>query len=250
MTKKPESNELSIIERAGDLELVVSECSITSTKGLSSFARSAKLVKGLRDLRNIIDQSMTEELMLLQGRTLGFRTDKDGKGGYPPEVVKDCAIEAILRGVTPTGNEFNIIAGRCYITKEGYQRLCSEFPGLSKLVVTKRPPQPMKNDHQIVECEASWDLNGERGSLVAEIPVRVNNGMGADAVLGKAHRKMLARVFEVVSGWHSSDIDLDELGSSPKRVSNTAARSTSSELASQIGAAESDQTERESAIAE
>ncbi|MFK5282891.1 hypothetical protein ACI3PL_25325, partial [Lacticaseibacillus paracasei] len=77
--------------------------------------------------------------MALQGNRLGFKTDKDKSGGYPESVVKNCLIEAVLLGIQPTGNQFNIIAGNMYPTKEGCGYLLNNFKGLSYNLVCSLP---------------------------------------------------------------------------------------------------------------
>ena len=49
-------------------------------------------------------------------------------------------------------------------------------------------------------CKASWKLNGTPDVMEAEIPVRINAGMGSDAILGKAERKMRARIYNRITG--------------------------------------------------
>lgn len=48
--------------------------------------------------------------------------------------------------------------------------------------------------------KATWLLHGKPDSLEVCIPVRVNSGMGADAILGKATRKILGRIHARITG--------------------------------------------------
>jgi hypothetical protein len=137
--------------------------------------------------------------MPLQGSSLGFRTDKDSQGGYPEAVVIECATEALLRGLRLTGNEWNIIGGRCYVAQAGCARLVSTYPGLTDLEHAPGVPV-MGNGGAIVEYTMRWKLDGVAMGMTRRIPVRVNGGMGMDAVLGKAKRKMLAAVYERLTG--------------------------------------------------
>jgi hypothetical protein len=120
-------------------------------------------------------------------------------------------MEAMIRGFQPIGNEMNIIAGRAYFTKEGFDRKVAQFPGLTDLEMF--PSVPVQKDGgALVGYHASWKLNGKVDSLICDvvkvneqpvdrrIPVRVNDGMGADAILGKATRKFLARIYKRISG--------------------------------------------------
>jgi len=181
------------------LEKVAQEASLATLEGQGRFQKMASLAEGITRLREMITPEIMAPVMALQGTPLGFRTDKDGKGGYSMPDVKEALIEAVLRGVYPVGNEFNIIAGRAYITREGMSRLVSEWPCLAKLEIDLGVPT-MKDGGAIVPCTAAWRLNGLPMTLTATIPVKVNAGMGADAILGKATRKILKRVHDRLTG--------------------------------------------------
>jgi hypothetical protein len=150
----------------------------------------------------------------LRGTTLGFLTDMDTKGAdqqYPIHVVRDCCTEALMRGFNLVGNEFNIIAGRFYGAKAGYERKVLEWPGLTHLLMEPAVPQA-GNGGALVAYVATWRLNGQQqclkcaqenvdGTIIDNrIPVKVNSGMGADAILGKAERKMYYRIYKRLSG--------------------------------------------------
>lgn len=161
------------------------------------------LGRGMNRLRELVREmpEFQNQLMELQGSALGFRTDKDKDGGYQWPVVAECFLEAAIRGARPTGNEFNIISERAYLTKEYFARRVQEFPGLSDLKLSPGVPTVKPNaTGAIVPYRAEWRLNGEAFNLEREIPIRVNSGMGADAILGKATRKILAAVYGRLTG--------------------------------------------------
>jgi hypothetical protein len=180
------------------MEAVIDQCSLQHMDGASQFEAMFKMAAGMRELRTLITEDAMKDVMELQNTSLGFRTDK-AQGGYPVDIVKDCVIEASLRGLRPVGNEFNIISGRMYVTKEGFSRLVREFPNLTDLKLSPSVPK-MKEGGAIVEFKATWRINGAADELSREFPVRVNNGMGADAIIGKATRKMLAAVYGQLTG--------------------------------------------------
>ncbi|MFW6118877.1 MAG: hypothetical protein ACOC7S_00925 [Planctomycetota bacterium] len=163
------------------------------------FKQAVALASGMNKLRQALTPQVMEPIMELQGSRLGFRTDKDRSGGYGLSVVREAVIEATLRGVRPVGNEFNIIAGNAYITKEGFTHLVRSYPGLTDYRDTFAVPKGHK-DGAVVHAEAEWKLNGKPQTLECDIPVRVNKNMGIDAILGKAKRKLLARVYARVTG--------------------------------------------------
>lgn len=190
------SREISKLDR---LEVITTECQMAKLATYGKFERAFRLAAGMAELQALITDEAMRPIMALAGSGLGFRTDKDTNGGYPVAVVRSCLIEAVLRGLNPIGNEFNIISGRCYVTKEGLARLVREYPGLSDLSLTIGVPKTM-NGGAIVEAAATWKLNGKDYQIRREIPVKVNSMMGADAILGKATRKLLSAVYQQITG--------------------------------------------------
>lgn len=196
---------LPVPASCAEIERVAQECSLVLAEADGKFERAFLMAAGIQRLRALIGPEEMGPIMALQGTPLGFRTDKDketnkdGGYGYPIDVVKEAVIEAVLRGVYPVGNEFNIIAGRCYITKEGYQRKVREYPRLTDLRIMLQIPL-MKAGGAVVPCSATWKVNGEPDTVERDIPVKVNLGMGVDAVLGKATRKLLASVWQRLTG--------------------------------------------------
>ena len=71
------------------------------------------------------------------------------------------------------------------MTKEGFQRLLSEYPGLTNLRVDIGVPVGAGDEGCLVPCKASWQLDGVSDSLECEkledadyrIPVRKNKAM-------------------------------------------------------------------------
>lgn len=191
--------------------LIESQVSALSNPAAGTFRRALQMSKAIADMRTLISKEVLSHIMPLQGSRLGFRTDKDQNGGYPAEVVKECLIEAVLNGAMPCGNEFNIIAGNAYLTREFFTRRLREWPGLTDLVIEMGVPA-VGNGGALVECRATWRLNGVPDSVHcrktadsdSRIPVRVNANAIVDATLGKAERKLRARVWAKLTGSASS----------------------------------------------
>lgn len=154
---------------------------------------------------------LMDDLMELMDTPLGFRTDrppgtmKDGKPipPYSKNQVADVLTIGLLRGFRITLNEINIIAGQFYGTKEGYERLLKDLPGLTDLRVDIGVPKMMGEKGSVIDCKASWKYHGKEGSLVCEggyaIPVKMNAGMGTDAAQGKATSKMYRRIYKIIT---------------------------------------------------
>ena len=190
-------------DTVGQLEAVVSECSLAVLEEHGKFQRTFMLAEGMKKLGEMITADMMQAIMALQGSGLGFKTDKDDKGGYPLEIVKRVTIEATLRGLNMIGNEVNIIGGNLYGTKNGMRRLVEEWPGLTHFRLHLAIPES-RGGNTVVDAVAYWTLGGVEQSLERRgkeaIPVRRNQGMGEDAIHGKAKRKMYAAVYEVLAG--------------------------------------------------
>ncbi len=193
-------------EEVGQLEAIVSECNLTVLEAQGNFQRTFMLAAGMKRIRDLITAEMMQSIMELQGSGLGFLTDKDKEGGYPLETVKQVTIEATLRGLNMVGNEVNIIAGRFYAAKSGLQRLVKEWPGLTNFRLHLGIPEA-RNGNTVVDALATWRLDRVEQSLERRgkeaIPVRRNAGMGEDAILGKAKRKMYAAIYELLAGMKS-----------------------------------------------
>ncbi|MDE2100899.1 MAG: hypothetical protein KGL39_26875 [Patescibacteria group bacterium] len=189
------------------LEEMAQKYSLASLDTKKRFACAVFLAEGIQALRRAVEPILPS-IMPLQNSTLGFLTDKRNEG-YPAGVVLECLVEAVLRGVYPVGNQFNIIAGKCYITKEGYELLVRNLPGLTDLRLEPGVPKGSTGG-AVVPYRASWKLEGKPNQLTAEIPVRLNAGMGADGAIGKATRKMLSRIYKLITGSEVTEGDLPE----------------------------------------
>jgi hypothetical protein len=221
-----------IVKASEAIEAALKECAITEIAKLSDMQQTIRLANGMKALREALsDDVMNEMIMPLQGNRLGFRTDKDGKGGYALGVVRDCLVEAMIRGARPIGNEFNIIAGNAYMTKEYFERMVRDFPGLTDLDLEIGVPAVSEKNPKsaVISIFATWKLNGHPFSMTCDrvetkdpetgevklkdtrIPIRVNEGQGPDAIIGKGRRKFFARLFERLSGLSVPDGDVDAI---------------------------------------
>ena len=182
---------------------------LTDDKG--AFSKAIAVANAMTQLRSMIDDEVLDAFMPLQGSALGFKTDKDATGGYKKDVVKEVMIEATLKGAQLVGNQVNILAGRFYATLQFFEHY---FRVIAKNHVTDLRLDPgvpkITAEGAIVHYKASWKLKGVADSLERDFPVKVNSGMGPDAILGKAKRKVLAAVYERVTGTVITDGDVQD----------------------------------------
>lgn len=210
-------------EALARVEAIVTEMAAAGGAGDSGhFGRAFRMAAAIRALGQAITSEMMQDIMALQGTGLGFLTDK-GTAGYPVDDVKTVAIEAALMGAHWVSNEFNIISARPYLTKNFFTRKLREFPGLTDLQLYPGVPVLMGEKGALVPYVATWRLNGEemrierlltklddKQELDQRICIKVNSGMGADAILGKAERKIKAAIYARLTGSDLTDGDVGD----------------------------------------
>lgn len=174
---------------------------------LVGFEKAYLIADAAGKLKALLTSEYMRPIMDLQNNRLGFKTDK--QDGYHESIVKNCLIEAVLTGVQPFGNQFNIIAGNCYITKEGFGYLLSHFPGLQYEILPSLPR--INGESAAIVMKITWTLNGNTQSRDLDVPVKVNKFMGTDAVIGKATRKARAWLYNTINGTEIADGDIGDL---------------------------------------
>jgi len=192
-------------------------------RGASTLAESLKLAIAIQELRAMLTKDVMAPVMAMMNTPLGFRTDRDpskqASDGrpltpYDEGVVKEAFIESMMRGFRLSGNEFNIIAGRFYPTKEGFYRKLTDnvtFPLLSAFKDSQEVPRVVQDRGAVVKCKATWLYNGAPDELECELAIRVNQTQGADAIIGKAQRKLYKRVHDRLAGTNTPDVaDADD----------------------------------------
>ncbi|HEY6143766.1 MAG TPA: hypothetical protein VIV55_10180 [Flavobacterium sp.] len=173
----------------------------------------------------VIDDCLTPEIMQpimrLQGSKLGFKTDKDlirnennqyVKGpGYPLEVVKNCFIEMSLIGLQPVFNQWNIIGGNSYVTKEGADILLKNIPYLQEfLIIHEEVNQSPDKKIASVKSKIKWVIDGEEHNQIVTHPVKSDAYTTLDSLVGKADRKTKIWLFNKIKGTCISDGDAED----------------------------------------
>jgi len=184
---------------------------VLSSDKLIGFKKAYLVAQAISDLKKLLTPEYMKPIMELQGTRLGFKTDKDKEGGYKVDVVQNCVIEAVLKGLQPTGNQFNIIAGNMYITQEGYGELLNKIPNLQKDISFENIRITPDKQSALVSSIINWSLKSEEAKKSLELNIKVNQYMGADAVVGKATRKARKWLFETITGVETSDGDVSDV---------------------------------------
>jgi hypothetical protein len=175
----------------------------------------------------IIDACLTPEIMepimRLQGSKLGYKTDLDRvknrntnqyeKGpGYPLDVVKNCFTEMSLIGLQPVFNQWNIIGGNSYVTREGGDVLLKNIPYLQEfLIIHEEVIQSADKITASVRSKISWTIDSLHHEQIVTFPVKSDAWTSFDSLIGKADRKAKIWLYNKIKGTSISDGDAEEV---------------------------------------
>lgn len=202
-------NENTLPEKLAGVaaQLNRSVLSVIGAKNIEGFEKTYLVAEATSQLKKALTTEYMKPIMELQGSKLGFKADKN----YPEETVKNCLIEAVLTGVQPVGNQFNIIMGNCYITKEGFGYLLKNIEGLSYEIIPQLPRIQTDKGSGAVVMKIRWTIEGKTNERDIDFAIKVNSAMGADAVIGKATRKARAWLHSTITNTEISDGDINDL---------------------------------------
>ena len=204
----------------------IAEHSLDFWKEVKPFSRSVQIATAMNQLREMLSGPILKQFVALKDTPLGFMTDKGMKDEnkqfkkYTDEQIRDALIEAALKGVYPVGNQFNIIQGRCYITKEGFYELLKRQKGLKYSITPDVPKVDHGAGKGFVTLTVEWTYNGEHHSETMPFVVKVQYGMEEDAVIGKATRKARAWLYQTITGIEVGDGEVDDPKPGPKNDPN------------------------------
>lgn len=176
----------------------------------------------------LTDQVVQKAFMPLMNTSIGFRTDRDpnkpNKKGerptpYDVNTVRDCIIDGVMMGLVPTGNQMNIIAGRCYPTKEGYTALLKKI-GCKYIIGKGQDQQRPEAAFAEIPCKINYEWNGEKGGYTYIATVKKDSYSSMDQLRGKAERQAKKSLYEFLTGCDFGEADED--GSTPIIAANNA----------------------------
>lgn len=185
---------------------------VITEKQLGGFEKAFQISQAIIELRGLLTPEYMKPIMALQGSSLGFKTDKDKTGGYPEEVVKNCLIDATLHGLSPYNNEFNIISGVYYATKQGLHTQLKNIPGLKYDIVCGFPKVNAEKTSAGVEAKVTWSVNGgPEQTKEVPIPIKIDQYSSVDAIQGKATRKARAWLYQTVTGRETPEGEVSDV---------------------------------------
>lgn len=123
------NNEIAVLNETQEKSLItaVDKCHLISEMKNNTL-KSLRLAQGQAELNKVLNvPEIANMIMFFQNSPLGFLTDKKDTGGYSQEIVILAAQEALTSGAYLHGNEFNIIASRCYFAQSFFVRKVREY---------------------------------------------------------------------------------------------------------------------------
>jgi len=206
-------------------KVIDAEISTVLSSNVNGFQKAFVMSSAIDIIKNQLSDEYMKPIMALQGSSLGFKTDQDTvkekvggkwvtkKGeGYPLEIVRECLIEAIFLGLEVTGNQFNIIGGNTYPTREGFGALLDKMSTLKKNFEYKNIQQPAGQKVAYVTVNITWQLDGDTAKKqTIEFPIKSNEYTSYDALIGKAERKAKRWLFNTIKGTDISDGDVNDI---------------------------------------
>lgn len=204
---------------AQNLEAVVAQTQSELGNAVGDVAQAIATARGIKAIREALSDEVMKYLMSLMNNPLGFKTDKtDGsKGFYHVDVVRNCLIAGFMRGAKVVGNEINIIASQCYLTKEFFERKLGQLSHVKDLrwqigtaargqktaamPATATWVDARDGQQHLYECVMTEGFDGR-------IQVNCYETSSPDELHGKAESKLLRRIYKQISG-----IDIPESAS-------------------------------------
>lgn len=173
---------------------------------------AAQIIKLLREA--LTDEVLDTIFMPLMNSKVGFRTDRDGKLNkktgkvntlYDKATVREAIIDAALIGLRPTGNQFNIISGTMYPTKEGYTSLLKKIG--AKYIIDYSQPTVDPQGFATFTCKINYEYKGDKNSFSVSATVRTDQYSSYDQLRGKAERRAKKALYEYLTGTDYGEAD-------------------------------------------
>lgn len=225
MCKTPEL-PATIVAAKEKFEVALRDASaIDIVNNFGAAFNAAKVITLLREA--LTEEVMEKVFMPLMNTKVGFRTDRDGKPDkngrvkppYEVATVREAIIDAAIIGLLPTGNQFNIISGTMYPTKEGYTALLKKIG--AKYIIDVQQDTSQNPAYAVFPCKVMYSFNGDKNSLTVQATVRRDQYSSNDQLRGKAERRAKKALYEYLTGTDYGDAD--ETSSRPNMVVDSVA---------------------------
>ena len=203
----------TIVEAQDKFEVALRNASaIDIVNNFGAAFTAAQVIMLLREA--LTDEVLDTIFMPLMNSKVGFRTDRDGKINrktgkvnelYEKDVVREAIIDAALIGLRPTGNQFNIISGTMYPTKEGYTSLLKKIG--AKYIIDYTQPTIDSQGFATFVCKINYEYKGDKNSFSVSATVRTDQYSSYDQLRGKAERRAKKALYEYLTGTDYGEAD-------------------------------------------
>lgn len=185
---------------------------------LNRLKRAMTMANAMKNLELALTADVMNRVKWLMNKPFGFMTDRGPHNPKAPEpysdyVVKQCVLHGLLRGFFPVDNEMNIIAGKFYPAKAGWERKLREIPGVSDINPRAGVPRT-EGGRQVVRIGFSWKINGakflltnEEGQPYRDYAINAYANSTADNIIGKALAKATRDAYLLSTGSTLSNLD-------------------------------------------
>ena len=218
-------NQLAVLDQnqEANLESAVNQCHLAASMKNNTI-KSLKLAYGQQQLNQVLNQpEVANVIMSLQNSAIGFLTDRKDHG-YDQKIVIQAAQEALTAGAFIHGNEFNIIAGRCYFAQSFFIRMVREyctknlikrhFEYSCKYIEMSGKQKKFKVTTKIFWCFPNKDRQEQTESYDL-------TGMSEDQVIGKAKKRAHQWLYnELTDNNYAAVPDEDETFDMPEQPKN------------------------------
>lgn len=211
-----ETTQLSVIAQAQQKwELACKEASgLQLFNNFSAAFTAVNMIKLLREA--LTDEVMVAVFMPLMNTKVGFLTDRNGKTNsrgeskqpYSISIVRDAIIDGVSIGLSPTGNQMNIIAERMYPTKEGYTSLLRRL-GVKYLLDVGYDKGSNSNFAEI-PVKITYEHENKKNGFSIVATVKKDSYSSHDQLRGKAERRAKRALYEYITGCDFGDADASE----------------------------------------
>ncbi len=202
------SQELTLVsktelESAKKIDNAVSQLLNSGLNGFALLKAKTKVVAMIKEEFKK-DKEFVRDVMSLQGEQFGFKTDCKKNETYPEETILSCLVTATLKGVEPTDNQFNILGGNCYITKNGVTHILKNRLGVHPDIAYSLSKEV--DGITTITTTIEWVKDGVADKKIIVFPIKVYKGVTTeDAIRGKAERKAKAWLIEHITGMEVGD---------------------------------------------
>jgi len=169
----------------------------------------AIIIKGFKNFLSV--EKVEYFFIELMNTQSGFLTDADGKKKplYSVETVRNVLIDGIIAGFQPIKNEINIIAGRLYITKEGFANKLNRLGIPHQVYIT--PTADITPDLASFNCKINYEINNKKETIILPVYIRKTQYAGYDQLRGKAEARALRELHKRVTGLDLGDSSENEI---------------------------------------